>query len=188
RSPETIKTYRSDLKLFAEFLSANGIFADQVDARTMSKYLAYLKARPNPRFGKTGLSRATIGRRIAAVRKYYEYHRSMLDSNMSNPTRGIRVGTPQNDDCKAVDDPILTTLLNGIDCLRDKALFTLFITSGLRISELHQLNRDSVEVDQYTSETGETRILGTAEVIGKRSKKRRVYIDLETVTLLTEYL
>ncbi len=107
---------------------------------------------------------------------------------MNNPTRGIRVGSPNNDECKAVDDSVLSVLLSGIDCLRDKALFTLFVNTGLRIAEMNSLDRVSIEVDQYCDDGGEVRILGTAEVIGKRRKKRRFYFDQETLSLLSEYL
>ncbi len=56
KSPETVKSYKSDLNLFSAFLQKNDVEIDQVDARVMSRYLAYLKIRPNPRFGKTGLA------------------------------------------------------------------------------------------------------------------------------------
>jgi site-specific recombinase XerC len=106
-----------------------------------------------------------------------------------DPRRRLRIlaALTHNAFKETVDESTLAILLAGITNARDKVLVALFLSSGLRLSELHQLNRETIEVDQ-TEEGDETRILGTGEVIGKRRKKRRFYIDAETVNALVEYL
>jgi site-specific recombinase XerC len=79
-------------------------------------------------------------------------------------------------------------LIAGITVPRDRAVILLFLSSGLRLSELHQLNRDSISVEQQTDEGENERVLGTGEVIGKRLKKRRFYIDVDAVDSLADYL
>jgi site-specific recombinase XerD len=134
-----------------------------------------------------GLSRATIGRRLVTIRQFFAFLKATTNPKLRDPTYGFKIGNLNNDSCKAVDESTISELLAGITTVRDKVLISLFLSSGLRLSELQQLNRDSIEVEQV-DENGETRTLGTGEVIGKRKKKRRFYIDAETVEDLVGYL
>jgi integrase/recombinase XerC len=188
KSPETVKAYRSDLILFNQFLTSKRMRVTQVKPAVIQEYIQDLECKPNPRFGRVGLSRATIRRRLMAIRGYFDFLNATMDRKIRDPTYGMKIGGLNNDDCKAVDEATLADLLAGITTPRDKVLVSLFLSSGLRLSELHQLNRDSIDVDQQGDEDGESRILGMGEVIGKRSKKRNFYIDGQTVNELIEYL
>jgi site-specific recombinase XerD len=187
-SPETIKAYRADLVRFATFLTERGLRINQVTPTTMAEYILHMQQAENPRFGRTGLSGVTINRRITAVRRYYEYLRATSNPKLKNPTVIIRHPRPRNDDPKAVDDQSLDTLLAGIDSIRDRTLFALFVATGLRLSEMWQLNRDSISIEIFTDELGRERRLGTGEVIGKRSKKRRFFFDGPTIDVVAAYL
>jgi integrase len=50
----------------------------------------------------------------------------------------------------------VSSLLAGIDNLRDKAIFMLFLFSGLRLSELCQLNLDSIQIRTVELPSGVT--------------------------------
>lgn len=82
---------------------------------------------------------------------------------------------------KAKSDPVWLTIkevagfLGAVDSLRDKALFSCLFSSGARISELLQLNRDSI-VD------------GAASIIGKGDKRGTIYFDPAALMILDEYL
>ena len=187
-SPETIKAYRADLTGFGAFLTERGLRINQVTPATIAEYILSMKQQDNPRFGRTGLSDVTINRRITAVRRYYEYLRANSNQRLKNPTVVIRHPRPRNDDPKAIDDQDLDTLLAGIDSVRDRTLFALFVATGLRLSEMWQLNRDSISIEIFTDELGRERRLGTGEVIGKRSKKRRFFFDGPTIDIVAAYL
>jgi site-specific recombinase XerD len=188
RSPQTVKAYRSDLLLFAAFLKERGLRISQVTPTVIAHYIASMQQKPNSRFGRTGLDDATINRRITAVRRYFEFLRAETNPRLKNPTVVIQHPRPRKDEPKDVDEVTLETLLAGIDNRRDRVLFALFVASGLRLSEMHQLNRESISIDIYTDERGRERRLGTGTVIGKRNKKRRFFFDVQTVDAVATYL
>lgn len=188
RSSETVKSYQSDLELFAGFLAERKLRITQVTQTLILEYIKLLESQPNSRTGAIGLSRATIQRRLISIRQFFSYMRATTNPKLRDPTFGIKVGDLNNDDCKAVDEDVITNLLAGITIMRDRVMISLFLSSGLRLSELHQLNRDSISAEHHVNESGDTHVVGTGEVIGKRSKRRRFYIDEDTINDLVDYL
>ncbi len=96
-------------------------------------------------------------------------------------TNGVRYGT-------AYGREVLDVLIEGVTNERDKLLFSLFLATGLRVSKLHQLNRDSIRIDITTNAIGEEEILGVGEIVGKGSKRRRFYVYHATLMLFAAYL
>lgn len=83
---------------------------------------------------------------------------------------------------------MLQELLDGVTDLRDKAIILLFLFTGLRLAELHQLNIDSIEIHERVLPTGEKVTLGEGEVVGKGNKRRRFVVGLEALAALATYL
>lgn len=188
-SPRTINSYRNDLKLFETFLHDRGIRRiTQVDHAVIGQYIEHMQKKANPRFGRTGLADSTIARRLASLSSYLEYVRATSNPKLHNPLRDLARRWEKNDDPKAVDDLTLERLLSGITVLRDRVLFSMFIATGLRISEMQQLNRDTIQIELESDDQGNDRILGTGEVTGKGGKRRRFFVDRETLELYAEYL
>jgi integrase/recombinase XerC len=188
RSLETIKAYRSDLKLFNQYLTSRRLRVTQVNSAVVHDYMSKLEQQTSAGSRRPGLSRATRRRRLVSIRRYFEYLRSTTNPKLRDPTYGIRVGRLDNDECKAVEESTLSNLMHGIDVFRDKVLLSLFLASGLRLSELHQLDRNTIEVEQHIDRDGHEHVVGTGEVVGKRKKRRRFFIDAETVDELVDYL
>jgi site-specific recombinase XerC len=61
----------------------------------------------------------------------------------------------------------VSSLLAGIDNLREKAIFMLFLFSGLRLSELCQLNLDSIQIRTVELPSGVTFVLGRGRSTGE---------------------
>jgi site-specific recombinase XerD len=191
-SPETIKAYRSDLALFDQFLKERHQRFSQVTNKTIREFEEYMKALPNARSGVPGLTDSTIARRRAAISSFYEYLRTMTDHGLVNPTHS-RLRRKQKAhkldlNGKAVDDSTLDSLLNGIDNARDRALFLLFLASGLRLSEVHQLDVASIEEAVEEQEDGCVQRWGTGHVVGKGSKPRQFVFDRSAVDAIAAYL
>ena len=66
-------------------------------------------------------------------------------------------------------------MIDNAFSLRNKLVISLFYASGIRLSELIQLNRDSIYDRQFT-------------VVGKGKKMRTCFIDERTERLVNEYL
>jgi site-specific recombinase XerD len=191
-SPNTIKAYRSDLTFFSAFLRSRCLRLTQVTPSIIGAYVEELKARPNPRFDRIGLSEASINRRVAAVSGFFDWIRATSNPRLKNPTlifmRRKRKQQRPDHTGKALDDLSLNTLLNGITNPRDRAILSLFVTSGLRLSELHQVNVEGIEEVAEEVENGTLRIWGTGKVVGKGSKERVFFFDDVTVATIRQYL
>jgi integrase/recombinase XerC len=66
-------------------------------------------------------------------------------------------------------------------------MFALFVASGLRISELHQLNRNSIQVKRVARQNS-SMIFGIGEVMGKGRKQRTFLVEKTTCKALGELL
>jgi len=79
-------------------------------------------------------------------------------------------------------------LISGTTVLRDKVMFALYLSTGLRLAELQQLNRESITFDLRVDEQGRESYSGSGEVIGKGSKLRKFYVAPETLPVYAQYL
>jgi site-specific recombinase XerD len=187
-SPETVKAYRSDLKFFAAFLSERSITRiSQIDHVVIKTYIESMHQRKNPRFGRSGLAECSIARRLAAVSSYIEFTRGTTNPKLRNPLKDIARRWQKNDEPKPVEEYTLDLLLASITNVRDLTLFTLFLATGLRISEMHQLNRDSITIELESGPKGE-HITGCGEVVGKGNKRRKFYVDETALLTYAKYL
>ena len=157
-SPATVKAYRSDLQHYGEFLSRQKLRVSQVTPEVVGAYRDEMRSAINRQTGATGLMQSTIDRRLAAVSSFYEYLRRR-DRRRTNPVEGLQVFRSrtkkiQDHQGKAIDEHSLNVLMQGIDNARDRAMFSLFLTSGLRLHELAQLNVDSITEELETDPNG----------------------------------
>jgi site-specific recombinase XerD len=187
-SPRTITAYRSDLKMFQRFLNGAGIRRlAQVDHEVINQFIENMRQQENPRFGRAGLAESSISRRLAAVSSYFDYVRATSNPKLRNPLDDLTRRWKQNDEPKPVDDLTIEKLLDGITVQRDRILIGLFLATGLRISEMHSLDRDTITFNVEEINDRE-RWTGEGEIVGKGSKRRRFYVDEHTLKLYAEYL
>ncbi|HEU4993674.1 MAG TPA: tyrosine recombinase XerC [Gemmatimonadaceae bacterium] len=161
-SPHTLKAYGGDCALFEEFLVeyyGGAAWSWQgVDRLAMRGFMG--------RLTKRGLSKRSIARALAAVRGLYRYLAS-TDVVDANPARVV--GTPKAEKyLPGYLDRAQIDLLFGlvevrassgrfID-VRNAAILELFYSTGMRLSELHGLNRQDVDaVSQQVKVRGKGR-------------------------------
>jgi site-specific recombinase XerD len=188
-SPQTVRAYRNDLKLIAEHLREHGINKlRQVNHRVVAELVGWMRSKPNGRTDEAGLADASIARRLAALSTFLDYVQATVDSSQLNPIKTLPHRWKKNKEPKPVDDMTIDLLLSSIDIPRDKTLFYLLLASGLRVSEVHQLNRDSIAFESEVDDNGEVHWIGSGEVVGKGRKTRKFYIAGYALVLLAEYL
>lgn len=181
-STNTVKAYHSDLLDFEAFLQARHVRATAARPQLIQEYVRELGSRSEK------LSPNTIWRRLATLSCYYEFLRVQTDGKVHNPVRAVARPRRRRGDPKGIEDENLEQLLSGVTSVRDKAILTLFVTTGLRLAELHQLNRDSINVERKQQPDGSVRVLGSGTVIGKGNKERVFLTDLPTLQVLSDYL
>jgi tyrosine recombinase XerC len=179
-SPYTVRNYTSDLlgskniKGFFAFLTERGITSlDKADRHVMRDYLSYLV--------EQGLVKASIARRLSAIRSFYRY---LVREEIMSVSPVANTSSPKLDRRlpEFLTTHEITRLLEAPDSgtpqgQRDRAFMELLYASGLRVSELASLNLEQIALD-----TREIRVLG------KGSKERMVLMGEPAARALTAYL
>ena len=174
-SPETLRAYQGDLRLFEEFCSRTGITRpEDIDHRLLRRYLANLQTR--------GYSRSTVARRSSAVRGYFRFlvQRGYLESDptsaLSPPRRDRRL--PRVLRTEEIDEAEARQGLHIYrTSLRDMALVELLYATGMRVGELAALNVEDIDFKR-----------GEVRVLGKGRKERVIPVHDAALQLLEGYI
>ena len=173
-SPHTLRCYATDLTEFTRFLAEERVGGlAGVDSRVIRAYLARLHQRR--------LSKATIARKLAAVRSCFRFlaRRGALEVNPARQVRSPRLGRrlpsflPKDEATQLLD----TAPGPGAAGSRDRALVELLYASGLRVAECCGLSVDDLDEARRT-----------VRVLGKGGKERIVPVGDTALEALAAYL
>jgi integrase/recombinase XerC len=179
-SPNTVAAYRRDLAEFSGFLAQRRPTEahdwQDIDRSTVRAYLGFLARR--------GLSRRSVARKLSAVRSFFRYlHREdVVEANPLKPVRTPRVEktlpgwAPRGEMQKVFDAAELRAVDGGFRGARDLAMLETFYSTGMRLSELHGLNVQDVDL-----------VGDQARVLGKGRKERIVPLGGTAVRALQRY-
>lgn len=143
-SSNTFESYMRDLNKFVKYLDIVGISSVlDVDNNTIKDYLNYCE--------KSGKSNSTITRIIASLRCYYKF--LIARGHIStNPTANIKSKASEKKLPAILTSKEIDLLLAQADpseqkgC-RDKAMLELLYATGIRVSELINLNVDDINFE-----------------------------------------
>lgn len=149
-SAHTITAYTADLARFTEFLGAKAQGRawnwGTVDRNTIRSFLGWL--------GRQGLERRSIARTLSAVRGFYRFlHRD--EHVTANPARSVRTPKVGRHLPAHLDAGTMQTLIDSASIraqggayadVRNMAMLELFYATGMRLSELHLLDRGDVDL------------------------------------------
>jgi integrase/recombinase XerD len=172
-SANTLAAYSSDLQEIKGFLNANGITQwDEMTRDHISAYIQALGAR---------LSDRSKARRIAALRSFCK-HLQVLGAIRQNPAARITFPKAGLSLPKVLSGPEVEALLLQPEVLqplgkRDKAMLELLYATGLRVSELTDLQLRQLHLDP-----------GYLVVLGKGGKERLVPLGEWAADALKVYL
>jgi integrase/recombinase XerC len=182
-SPHTVAAYRRDLDALAAYLGERSAAWTWmgVDRVALRGYMGHL--------AKKGLSKRSIARAMSAVRSFYRY---LQNNDVMEANPGRTVGAPKLDkylptyldrgQVQRVFDDVEARARGavgapeGFAAARDLALIELLYATGMRVSELHVLNRADVDL-----------ISELAKVRGKGRKERIVPIGSHAALALRNY-
>jgi site-specific recombinase XerD len=182
-SAETQRAYRQDLERFEAFLKKKGLRVTQVKPSVITEFLKHLEeeaGRP--------LSPATVSRRLSVLSAYYDFLGGNSDGKIANPVLKVKRPKVRNDEPRAIDDNSLAKLVEAISDKRDRAIVLLFLYSGLRLSELRQLNTNTITTRRRTRPDGTIEFYGIGEVTGKGRKRRKFLVGPSALQALGEYI
>ena len=171
-SPHTQKAYQHDLATLLEYCKIQGVNKwRDLDGRQMRGYAAWRH--------RQGIGGKSLQRNLSAVRAFYRY---LINQGVTgqNPTQGILAPKTPRKLPRALDVD-QTAHLVGIDdqdqlAVRDRAMLELMYSSGLRLSELIQLNMGNLDLRD-----------AVVTVLGKGKKTRAVPIGRYAIAALKKW-
>ncbi len=173
-SDRTISAYHRDLDRLLGFLGEQGVVRPQaVTPEILRGYLYHLK--------DAGLAPASIRRALSAMRTYFGF---LLQEGVLESDPGDRLEAPRG--WRKLPDVlapvIVARLVEAVDpdsptFWRDRAILETLYASGMRVSELVELEAANLDLDE-----------GVALVLGKGSKERMVPLGSAAVEVLRRYL
>lgn len=176
RSLKTVENYARYVKKFLEFAKIK--FPPQINDEVLRKYRLYLNRLEKSDGG--GLNKKTQNYYLIALRVFLKYLAKRSVPSLP-PERIELAKTPQRD-LDLITAEELQRLLNikGNESkdLRDKAILELLFSTGLRVSELCALNRESFSEAKS----------GEISVRGKGGKIRVVFVSESAKQAVKNYL
>lgn len=142
-SENTIQSYVRDIKQYINYMDSNSNDITKANKTNVLSYVMYLQ--------KCKKAPSSITRAVAGIRMFYKY---LLDRGIAQHNPAYKLELPKKD--KKLPD-ILT--VEEVDLLlsqpnsttfkgkRDKAMLELIYASGIKVSELVNLNVSDVDID-----------------------------------------
>ena len=172
-SKHTVDAYRRDLNALLTFCEHTGVTHWQtINSHHIRNFVVLQK--------NAKLSSKSIQRRLSAVRSFYRF---LLKENVvkNNPASDIPAPKASKRLPKTLDVDEISQLLNqpGEDLLgiRDKTMMEVFYSSGLRLSELVNLNLGDFDLNDRT-----------VRVTGKGNKMRIAPLGRHACDALNDWL
>ncbi len=188
-SEKTVYNYERDLKVFEHYLDTeSSVPFQKLQRRDLELYKAYLVSRDRETAeAQKGLKRLnpySINRMLSALRSYLKY---LIDNDYDCPvnpqvirlTKTIKKH-PQvaelNDIVRLIESPSEFEKNNKYVALRNRAMLETLFATGMRISELINLNKNQIDPT------------GKIFITGKGRKQRFVYLTQRAKVHIEEYL
>ncbi|MBR5841106.1 MAG: tyrosine recombinase XerC [Bacteroidaceae bacterium] len=175
-SPHTVKSYESDLREFGAYLAntENVLDLTNADADLIRGWAVTLM--------EGGCKATSVNRKLSALRTFYKYLLRQGDIKVSpmQNVRGPKKKKPLPQFVREADmDRLLDDSLSGDSWqgVRERVIIQLFYETGIRLSELVELNEEDVDF-----------VRKAIKVTGKRNKQRLIPVGDGMVQHLKEYV
>jgi len=189
KSPNTVLVYFYDLRIFLRFLKLHkgtiskdtdfdeieisDIKIDMLKTVTLSDLYAFMSYISNNR-SNTSYARA---RKVASLKSFFKYlttKAKLLDLNPAMELESPKIVKRLPRYLNVEESKQLLSSIDGEYSVRDYAIITLFLNSGIRLSELVGINLNSIRNN-------------TLSVIGKGNKERAVPLNSACIKAIDEY-
>lgn len=176
RAQKTAENYHLYLQRLVEF--AGDIEVEKITSELVRKWRLWLNRYEND--AGDGLNTLTQSYHLIALRSFLTYC-SKRDFETLTPEK-VELPRVKRKQVSFLDSEETERIIDAVDTnnaigLRDKAILELLFSSGLRVSELCNLNRDHLNLNR-----------GEFMVRGKGQKDRPVYVSPEATEWLATYL
>ncbi len=172
-SSHSVNSYQTDIRQFAEYLISHKLSAFEVNEVTAHTFIKTLNQRK--------LTAKTIARKISSLRQFFLFLQRTHKVD-DNPFAAVMLPKLTRTVPKPMTESQVENLLNQPDIstplgLRDKAMLELMYATGMRVSELVELNVNQLNLNQ-----------GVVRVLGKGGKERLIPFGEDCMDWLSRYL
>lgn len=179
-SPLTVREYKRYLREFSTWIDKNhpGFTIEKLDMPIVRGFRFYLAEKQNRRGGN--LAKVSQNHYIICLRSFLKYLLKN-DVTVMAPDK-IELPKTHSRSPKFLDIMQLEKLFAMPDVqtpwgLRDRTILEVFFSTGLRVSELYRLNRDTINLERKEF-----------SIVGKGSKTRLVFVSDEAAKWVEKYL
>ena len=142
-SDNTVSSYFIDIKKYIEYLYNKNIKLEDVRENDIIAYLIELE--------RSNISAATVSRMISSIKSFHDY---LFFSGKceKDPSRSIKKPKVKQQDIDVLTEDEINALLNfpNLDTprqIRDKAIFEILYGTGIKVSELIEMNITDFDLD-----------------------------------------
>jgi integrase/recombinase XerC len=171
-SPNTTRAYRDDLRQLFAYLDRQGLSFAQIDHRVLRAFLASLAG---------DCVAASLARKLSSLRTFYGWaeHVGLIRGNPALKLRAPKIvrHLPEIFRAEEVAAVLEATGDDSPSGRRDRALFELLYSCGLRASELCDLDLPDLDIAE-----------ALVRVVGKGNKERVVPVGRQALLSLQRYL
>ena len=166
-SRNTIDAYKNDLIGFFDYFQ-NIENLDEIKRNNFSEYTMFLAS--------NNISSSSITRKLASIKGFFKYISANREIK-SNPALSITSPKIPKRLPKVISSDEIKTILKNNMTIKEKAVFELLYATGLRVSELVNLEIKNIDLKNNLIKT-----------TGKGSKERFVPVGKKAKAALNEYL
>lgn len=179
KSIQTIKGYIMDIEIFIDYLKEQDKFKDisfdenfikAIELSDIYGFLNYLKKDRNN-------CANTRARKIASIKSFFKYCINKAEIITTDPTSRLetpKISKKQINYLTLEECELLLANIVGRNKERDYAIITVFLNTGVRLSELRHIEMSKIKDD-------------TLIVRGKGDKERTVYLNDVTLNAINDY-
>ncbi len=175
-SPHTLTAYTNDLKQLSEFLIETFEIVRMEEAQHphLRSWVVHLM--------DSGLTPRSVNRKIVSIKSFFKFlqRREQIETNPASRLKSLRVPKDLPNFVKEAEmDNLLDhlTFPDDFSGQRDKLLINLLYATGIRLSELIGITKESI--NHYE---------GTVKVLGKRNKERIIPLHQEVLEQIRIYI
>ncbi|KQC13524.1 MAG: hypothetical protein APR63_00480 [Desulfuromonas sp. SDB] len=172
-SPNTLSAYKNDVKQLYNFCLEEKITPLQVTEDVIKKFVKQLS--------KAGLKRTSLSRKVSSIHHFFDFLKrsGKIDKNPVSDMVIPRSKRPLPKPLTVEEvEMVLKCVGNSTpEEIRDRAIFELIYSSGLRVSEVCEMKFSSILWDE-----------GLIRIIGKGNKERIVPVGKPALKAIKDYL
>lgn len=167
----TVQSYNSDLKKFVRWCPDASI--ESIGPLDIAEFKRYLQ--------KLGQKPATINRALTTLSTFFDWavEQGLIENNPASNVKYLKEVDTAPKSLSRREQLALMRAVNKGGKIRDIAIITLLLHTGLRVSELCHLDTDDVVIKERS---------GFVTVTGKGNKQRVIPLNVTVRSALTNWL